>query len=182
MIQEWPSISCYHQKQHLLKLEAYNAMSYNFSAKEARVYQKIKTLITSTRRCFFNTYPCIFGRILGPEEYWKLQRFVKIIEYFTTSSDYIRMCHWFWWHSGSILYPFISEGWMLSILERLNPMAHKGEDHMIPGNSFVFHFCNDSKEALDLLATRSYTCPVFLDLGAPGTLSGSGDSKFPTWN
>ena len=54
---------------------------------------------------------------------------------------------------------------MLSILERLNPTAHKGEDHMIPGNSFVFHFCNDSKEALDLLATRSYTRPGFLDLG-----------------
>jgi hypothetical protein len=74
-------------------LEAYNAMSYNFSAKEARVYQKIKTLITSTRRCFFNTYPCIFGRILGPEKYWKLQGFVKIVEYFTTSSDYFRFRH-----------------------------------------------------------------------------------------
>ena len=95
MIQEWPSVSCYHQKQHLPKLEAYNTMSYNFSTKEARVHQKIKTLITSTRRCFSNTYPCIFRRILGPEECWELQRFVKVIEYFTTSSDYIKMCHWF---------------------------------------------------------------------------------------
>ena len=114
---------------------------------------------------FFNTYLCIFGRILGPEEYWKLQRFVKIIEYFTTSSDYIRMSHWFWRHSGSIFYPFISKGWMLSMLKRLDPTAHKGENHVISGNSLIFHLCNDSKEALDLLATRSYTCPVFLDLG-----------------
>ena len=54
---------------------------------------------------------------------------------------------------------------MLSMLKRLDPTAHKGENHVISGNSFVFHLCNDSKEALDLLATRSYTCPVFLDLG-----------------
>ena len=32
---ELPSASCYHQKQHLLKSEAYNTMSYNFSTKEA---------------------------------------------------------------------------------------------------------------------------------------------------
>ena len=68
------------------------------------------------------------------------------------------------------------------MLERLDPMAHKGEDHVISGNSLVFHLCNDSKEALDLLATRSHTRPVFLDLGALGIFSGRGDSKFPTWN
>ena len=51
------------------------------------------------------------------------------------------------------------------MLKRLDPTAHKGENHVISGNSLVFHLCNDSKEALDLLATRSYTCPVFLDLG-----------------
>ena len=90
------------------------------------------------------------------------------------------MSHWFWQHSGSIFYPFISKGWMLSMLKRLDMMAQKGENHVISDNSLIFHLCNDSKEALDLLATRSYTCPAFLDLGAPGTLSGRGDSKFPT--
>ena len=35
-IQELPSISCCHQKQHLLKSEAYNTKTYNFSAKEAK--------------------------------------------------------------------------------------------------------------------------------------------------
>ena len=44
-------------------------------------------------------------------------------------------------------------------------MAHKGENHVISGNSLVFHLCNDSKKALDLLATRSTTRPVLLDLG-----------------
>ena len=140
-------------------------MSYNFSAKEARIRQKIKNFNSKYSAVFPNTYPCIFGRILGPEEYWKLQRLVKIIEYFTTSSDYIRMCHWFWRHSGSIFYPFISEGWMLSMLKRLNPTAYKGVNYVISGNSLIFHLCNDSTDALDLLATRSFTCPVFLDLG-----------------
>jgi len=36
-IQELPSISYCHRKQHLLKLEAYNTMTYNFSAKEAKI-------------------------------------------------------------------------------------------------------------------------------------------------
>ena len=66
------------------------------------------------------------------------------------------------------------------MLERLDPTAYKGEDNMITGNSFVFSICNGSKDALDLLATRPGTRPVLLDMGAPGTLSGSGDSKFPT--
>jgi hypothetical protein len=33
---ELPSASCYHQKQHLLKSEACNTMTYIFSAKEAK--------------------------------------------------------------------------------------------------------------------------------------------------
>ena len=66
------------------------------------------------------------------------------------------------------------------MLERLDPTAYKGEDHMITGDSFIFPIRNGSEDALNLLATRSITRPVFLDLGAPGTLSGSGDSKFPT--
>ena len=35
-IQELPFISCYHQKQHLLKCEAYNTKTYNSSTKEAK--------------------------------------------------------------------------------------------------------------------------------------------------
>ena len=35
-IQDVFSVSCYHQKQHLLKLVACNTMTYNFSAIEAK--------------------------------------------------------------------------------------------------------------------------------------------------
>ena len=51
------------------------------------------------------------------------------------------------------------------MLERLDPTAHKGEDHMITGDSFVFPTCKGSKDALDLLATRPCTRAVLLDLG-----------------
>ena len=51
------------------------------------------------------------------------------------------------------------------MLERLDPTAHKGEDHMITGDSFVFPTCNSSKDALDLLATRPCTRPILLDMG-----------------
>ena len=54
------------------------------------------------------------------------------------------------------------------MLQRLDSTAHKGENHVISSNSLIFHLCNDSTEALDLLATRSFTCPVFLDLGGTG--------------
>ena len=54
---------------------------------------------------------------------------------------------------------------MLPMLVRLDPTAHKGEYHVISSNSFAFQLRHDSKDALDLLATRSYTRPVFLDLG-----------------
>ena len=87
------------------------------------------------------------------------------------------MSHCFWRESGGICCTFISEGRMFPMLD---PTAYKGEDHMITGNSFVFSIYNGSKDALDLLATRPGTRPVLLDMGAPGTLSGSGDSKFPT--
>ena len=51
------------------------------------------------------------------------------------------------------------------MLERLDPTAYKGEDHMITSDSFVFEIGNGAKNTLDLLATRSSTRPVFLDLG-----------------
>ena len=100
--------------------------------------------------------------------------------YFATSSDYFRMCHCFWRESGGIFGTFISEGRMLPTLERLNPTTHKGKDDMVTSDSFVFEIRNGSKDTFDLLATRSCTRPVCLNLGALATLSGSGDSKFPT--
>ena len=51
------------------------------------------------------------------------------------------------------------------MLKRLDPTAYKKENYVISGNSIIFHLCNDSTEALDLLATRSITRPVFLGLG-----------------
>ena len=54
---------------------------------------------------------------------------------------------------------------MFPKLERLDPTAYKGEDHMITGDSFIFPIRNGSEDALNLLATRSITRPVFLDLG-----------------
>ena len=155
-------------------------MSYNFATNEARIRQKVTNFIYKYSTVFLSTYSGFLGRIGCPEEYWKLQGFVKVVEYFATSSDYLRLSHRFRGHSGRILCTFISEGRMFSMLERLDPTTHKGEDHMVTGNSFVFPTGNGFKNALDLFATRSYTRPVFLNLGAPGTLSGSGDSKFPT--
>ena len=139
-------------------------MSYSFSAKEARICQKIKNFIYKYSAVSLRTNSSLLGRIGCPEKRWQLQRLVKVIEYFTTSSDCFEMSHCFGRQSGGILCTFISEGRMFPMLERLDPTAHKGEDHVISGNSLVFHLCNDSNEALDLLVTRSHTRPVFLDL------------------
>ena len=64
-IQELSSVSFCHQKQYLLKSEAYNTTSCNFSAKEARIHQKLKTLITSTRRCFSTLTHEFYGGFLA---------------------------------------------------------------------------------------------------------------------
>ena len=125
-IQELPFISCCHQKYHLLKSVACNTMTYNFSAKEAKNSSEDKKMLTkSTRQCFPNTYPCILGRVFRPEECWKFQRLVKIVEYFAASPDYFRLSHWFGRHSDGILCAFISEGRILSKLERLDLTAYK---------------------------------------------------------
>ena len=137
-------------------------------------------LTTSTQQCFPNTYPCILRRVFRPEECWKFQRLVEVVEYFAASPNYFRLSHWFWRHSGGILCAFISEGRMLSKLERLDPTAFKGKDHIITGDSFIFQMSNGFEDAINLLATRSITRPVFWTWGARGILSGSGDSKFPT--
>jgi len=113
-------------------------MSYNFAAEEARISQKVTNFIYKYSIVFLSTYSGFLGRIGCPEEYWKLQGFVKVVEYFATSSDYLRLSHRFRGHSSRILCTFISKGRMFSMLEMLDPTAHKGEDHMVTGNSFVF--------------------------------------------
>ena len=54
---------------------------------------------------------------------------------------------------------------MFPKLERLDPTAYKGEDHMITRESFIFPFRNGFEDALNLLTTGFITRPVFLDLG-----------------
>ena len=125
-IRELLSISCCHQSQHLQTSEAYNTRTYNFSTKEAKkFFRRSKMLTTSTRHDFQTTYPCILGRIVCPEERWKLQRLVKVVEYLAAPLDYLRLSHWSWRHSGRVLCAFISESRMLPMLERLDPTAYK---------------------------------------------------------
>ena len=64
-IQELSFVSRCHQKQYLLKSEVYNTTSCNFSAKEARIHQKLKILITSTRRCFSTLTHEFYGGFLA---------------------------------------------------------------------------------------------------------------------
>ena len=120
-IWESHSVFCYHQSQHLQRLEAYNTRTYNFSAKRSKEFvRRSEMLTTSTRHGFQNTYPCILGRILCPEERWKRQRLVKVVVYFAASLAYFRLRHCFWRHLGGILYTFIPKGRMFSELERLD--------------------------------------------------------------
>ena len=124
-------------------------------------------LTTSTQHGFQTTYPCILGRIVCLEERWKLQRFVKVVEYFAAPLDYLRLSHWFWRHSGRVLCAFISEGRMLPMLERLDPTAYKRKDYMITSDSFIFQMSNGFQDAVNFLATRSFTRPAHSDLGSP---------------
>ena len=122
-------------------------------------------LTTSTRHGFQNTYPCILGRILCPEERWKRQRLVEVVEYFAASLDYFRLSHWFWRHPSGGLHAFISKCRMLSKLERLDSTTNKGVDHMISSDSFALDSGNNTQNDFNLPATRSFTRPTFLDLG-----------------
>ena len=108
-----------------MKLEAYNTMSYNFSAKEARIRQQVKMHAYKYSIVFHNTYPGFFGRIGCPEECWQFQRLVKVIEYFASSLDYFRLSHWLWGHPSGVLRAFISKSRMLSQLERLRLATDK---------------------------------------------------------
>ena len=53
------------------------------------------------------------------------------------------------------------------MLERLDPTAYKRKDYMITSDSFIFQMSNGSQDAVNLLATRSFTRPALLDLGGP---------------
>ena len=53
------------------------------------------------------------------------------------------------------------------MLERLDPMAYKRKDYMITSDSFIFQMSNGFQDAVNLLATRSFTRPALLDLGGP---------------
>ena len=64
---------------------ACNTISYNSSAKKARIHQKVKMHIYMYSIVFLNTYPGLFRRIDCTEEWRQYQRLVEIIEYFTTS-------------------------------------------------------------------------------------------------
>src|SRR6185503_3519006 len=101
-------------------------------------------LITSTQHGFQTTYPCILGRIVCPEERWKLQRLVKVVEYLAAPLDYLRLSHWSWRHSGRVLCAFISESRMLPMLD---PMAYKRKDYMITSYSFIFQMNNGFQDA-----------------------------------
>ena len=68
------------------------------------------------------------------------------------------------------------------MLERLQPSTNKEEDHMISSDSFVFDSGNNSKNDFNLLATRSFTRPAFLDLGAMrGAMDDKGSKKLWIW-
>ena len=51
------------------------------------------------------------------------------------------------------------------MLERLDPTAYKKKDYMITSDFFILQMSNGSQNAVNLLATRSFTRPVLLDLG-----------------
>ena len=135
---------------------------------------------TSTRHGFQTTYPCILGRIVCPEERWKLQRLVKDVEYVAAPLDYLRLSYWFWRHSGWVLCAFISEGRMLPMLERLNPTTYKRKDYMITSDSFIFQMSNGFQDAVNLLTTRCFTRPALLDLG--GTRNSFWEGRFEVSN
>ena len=174
-IQEPLSTSYCHQKgQHLSKLEACSTMFYNSSTRKSKDLSEGHRCSSTSTRQYFLTLTQVFSGGLTAE------KSVGNIKYLATSSDYLRMSHCLWRESGGILCAFISEGRMFSMLKRLNSMTNKGKDYMITSNSFVFEFGNGAKNTFELFATRSCTQPACLDLGALATLSGSGDSKFPT--
>src|SRR6185312_12622320 len=127
----------------------------------------------------FNTYPYILERILCPEERWKCQRLVEVVEYFAASLDYFRLSHWFWRHHSGVLCAFISKCRMLSKPERLDSMTNKRVDHMISSDSFALDSGNNTQNDFNLPATNSFTRLAFLDLGGSSNPLGKRGFKDP---
>ena len=104
-----------------------------------------------------NSYPGLFGWIDCRKECWQHQSVVEVVKYFAASFDYLSTRHCLWSKPGGIFYTFIYEGRVLPTLQGLDPMTHKGKDHMVASNSFVLGRCNGIKKAFYLAATRSST-------------------------
>ena len=155
-------------------------MSYNFSAKESKDLSEDQTLVYKYSAVWLNTYPGILGRINCRKGCWQFQILVEVIEYFTASPDYLRMNHCLWRKSSRILCTFISEGRMFPTLKRLDPTTHKGEDHMISSNSFILKLAMARRMHSTCLPPGPALDQFAWTWGALATLSGSGDSKFPT--
>ena len=106
---------------------------------------------------FFNTYLGLFGWIDCRKECWQPQSVVEVVKYLAASFDYLSTRHCLWSKPGGIFYALISEGRMLSTLQGLNPMTHKGKRYMVANNSFFLQSCNSVKEPCYLATTRSST-------------------------
>ena len=126
------------------------------------------------------TYPGILGRIACPEERWKSQRLVKVVEYFAASFYHFKTSHWLRRESGWIFCAFISEGGMFPMLQGLYSTTHKREYYVISSNSFHLQLCKSIEEACYLTATRVSTRPTCLDLG--GARASLGKWRFEVSN
>ena len=69
---------------------------------------------------------------------------------------------------------------MLPMLQRLDPTAYKRKDYMITSDSFIFQMSNGFQDAINLLATRSFTRLALLDLG--GTRNSFWEVRFKVSN
>ena len=96
--------------------------------------------------------------------------------------NYFRMSHHLRRESGGIFCTFIPEGRMFTMLERLNSTTNKGKDQMVTSDSFVLEIRNGSKDTFDLLATRSCTRLVCLDLGGASNSFWKRSSRHETRN
>ena len=148
-----------------MELEAYSTTCCNSFAKEW-FHQKSKGNYSyKYSKMLTNTYPRILERITCPEEHWKSQGLVKIVEYFAASFYYFRASHWLRSESSWILCAFISEGGMFLMLQGLYSTTHKRKYYMVSSNSFLLQRGKSIKEACYLTTTRPRTCPISLDHG-----------------
>ena len=112
-----------------------------------------------------NTYLEIFGRVACPEQNWKSQRLVKIVEYFAASFHQVRLKNLIRRESRWISRAFISECRMLSPLQGLYSMAQKGIYYMVSSDPIFLQSCKSAKQSRHLTPTRPGTHPICLGLG-----------------